>query len=189
MILGGCREHTKPSYLELSDLDDATTFFERLDRNEFHLASEEGKIYAATMVKRKCDAATAVLVPLDEETIPIAIVVPKHLCPHTHPPPPATRVPTDVRLLYKRAVRAYGISVATVKKVEQDGGRRETGPSSGRRKGMQGQLKLKKNPDKVRKRMPRQGTEVMQFLRVHKLNWLEAAASHSSKGNDLGKFK
>jgi hypothetical protein len=40
MILGGCREHTKPSYLELSDLDDATTFFERLDRNEFHLASE-----------------------------------------------------------------------------------------------------------------------------------------------------
>ncbi|KAJ7790040.1 hypothetical protein B0H14DRAFT_2626446 [Mycena olivaceomarginata] len=163
MILGGCREHTKPSYLELSDLDDATTFFERLDRNEFHLASEilttiyvfaffagelitegglgstsepcshimgadlerkgnpsaEGKIYAATMVKRKCDAATAVLVPLDEETIPIAIVVPKHLCPHTHPPPPATRVPTDVRLLYKRAVRAYGISVATVKKVEQ----------------------------------------------------------------------
>jgi hypothetical protein len=40
MILGGCREHTKPSYLEFSDLDDATTFFERLDRDEFHLASE-----------------------------------------------------------------------------------------------------------------------------------------------------
>ncbi|KAJ7930975.1 hypothetical protein B0H13DRAFT_1858209 [Mycena leptocephala] len=40
MILGGCREHTKPSYLEFSDLDDATTFFERLDHNEFHLASE-----------------------------------------------------------------------------------------------------------------------------------------------------
>jgi hypothetical protein len=40
MILGGCQEHTKPSYLEFSDLDDATTFFERLDRDEFHLASE-----------------------------------------------------------------------------------------------------------------------------------------------------
>ncbi|KAJ7800887.1 hypothetical protein B0H14DRAFT_3490182 [Mycena olivaceomarginata] len=77
------------------------------------------KIYTAAMVKRKCEAATAILVPLDEETVPIAIVIPKHLCPHTHPPPPATRVPTDVRLLYERAVRAYGISVATVNKVEQ----------------------------------------------------------------------
>jgi hypothetical protein len=56
---------------------------------------------------------------LDEESIPIAIVIPKHLCPHTHPPPPATRVPTDVRLLYERAVRTYGISIATVNKVEQ----------------------------------------------------------------------
>ncbi|KAJ7340594.1 hypothetical protein DFH08DRAFT_811806 [Mycena albidolilacea] len=41
---------------------------------------KEGKIYAAAMVKRKCKAATTVLVPLDEETIPIAIVVPKYLC-------------------------------------------------------------------------------------------------------------
>ncbi|KAJ7818594.1 hypothetical protein B0H14DRAFT_2601170 [Mycena olivaceomarginata] len=80
---------------------------------------KEGKIYTAAMVKRKCEAATAILVPLDEETVPIAIVIPKHLCPHTHPPPPATRVPTDVRLLYERAVRVYGISVATVNKVEQ----------------------------------------------------------------------
>jgi hypothetical protein len=56
---------------------------------------------------------------LDEETVSIAIVVPKHLCPHTHPPPSATRIPTDVRLLYERAVRAYGISVAIVNKVEQ----------------------------------------------------------------------
>ncbi|KAJ7825734.1 hypothetical protein B0H14DRAFT_2596327 [Mycena olivaceomarginata] len=66
---------------------------------------KEGKIYTAAMVKPKCEAATAILVP-------IAIVIPKHLCPHTHPPPPATRVPTDVRLLYERAV-------PTVNKVEQ----------------------------------------------------------------------
>ncbi|KAJ6563071.1 hypothetical protein DFH09DRAFT_1315699 [Mycena vulgaris] len=71
------------------------------------------------MDKRKCEAARTILVPLDEETVPIAIAVPKHLHPHTHPPPPATKVPTDVKLLYERAIRAYGISVATVNKVEQ----------------------------------------------------------------------
>ncbi|KAJ6622394.1 hypothetical protein B0H10DRAFT_903648 [Mycena sp. CBHHK59/15] len=80
---------------------------------------KEGKIYAVPMDKRKWEAARTILVPLDEETVPIAIVVPKHLHPHTHPPPPATKVPTDVRLLYERAIRAYGISVATVNKVEQ----------------------------------------------------------------------
>ncbi|KAJ6613038.1 hypothetical protein B0H10DRAFT_2222603 [Mycena sp. CBHHK59/15] len=62
---------------------------------------KEGKIYAAPMDKRKCEAARTILVPLDEETVPIAIVVPKHLHPHTHLPPPATKVPTDVRLLYE----------------------------------------------------------------------------------------
>ncbi|KAJ7739952.1 hypothetical protein B0H14DRAFT_485651 [Mycena olivaceomarginata] len=70
------------------------------------------------MVERKCET-TDIPVPLDEETVSIAIVVPKHLCPHTHPPPSATRIPTDVRLLYEQAVRAYGISVAIVNKVEQ----------------------------------------------------------------------
>ncbi|KAJ7816752.1 hypothetical protein B0H14DRAFT_2602430 [Mycena olivaceomarginata] len=40
MILGACREHTLPGSLEFCDLDDATTFFEHLDRNEFQLASE-----------------------------------------------------------------------------------------------------------------------------------------------------
>ncbi|KAF7355857.1 hypothetical protein MVEN_00914300 [Mycena venus] len=40
MILGACREHTPPGSREFCDLQDATTFFERLDRNEFHLASE-----------------------------------------------------------------------------------------------------------------------------------------------------
>ncbi|KAJ7925403.1 hypothetical protein B0H13DRAFT_2314617 [Mycena leptocephala] len=80
---------------------------------------KEGKAYTPAMVKCNGDAATAILVPLDEESIPIAIVIPKHLCPHTHLPPPATRVPTDVRLLYERVVHAYGISIATVNKVEQ----------------------------------------------------------------------
>jgi hypothetical protein len=42
MILGACREHTLPGSLEFCDLDDATTFFEHLDRNEFQLASEVG---------------------------------------------------------------------------------------------------------------------------------------------------
>ncbi|KAJ7306256.1 hypothetical protein DFH08DRAFT_944850 [Mycena albidolilacea] len=72
---------------------------------------KEGKIYTAAMVKRKCEAATAILVPLDEETVPMAIVIPKHLCPHTHPPPPAKRVPTDVRLLYERAVPSSTIEI------------------------------------------------------------------------------
>ncbi|KAJ7850393.1 hypothetical protein B0H14DRAFT_3665113 [Mycena olivaceomarginata] len=171
---------------------------------------KEGKIYAAAMVKR-CNC------PFGRGNYPHCNCSSKTSLPHTHPPPPATRVPTDVRLLYERAVRAYGISVATVNKVEQgesdfeavhrvkedkrvegnlfrsvrvhydctclevgvkrqderveltfnlvqpspDGGRWETGPSSGRRKGMQAQLELKKNPDKVRKSMPRRGTEAI----------------------------
>ncbi|KAJ7899190.1 hypothetical protein B0H14DRAFT_3424023 [Mycena olivaceomarginata] len=72
---------------------------------------KEGKAYTPAMLKRNCDAATAILVPLDEESIPIAIVIPKHLCPHTHPPPPATWVPTDVRLLYERAVPPSTIEI------------------------------------------------------------------------------
>ncbi|KAJ7817911.1 hypothetical protein B0H14DRAFT_2601635 [Mycena olivaceomarginata] len=35
------------------------------------------------------------------------------------------------------------------------------GPSSGARKGMQGQLEPKKNPDKLWKSMPRRGTETI----------------------------
>ncbi|KAJ7866814.1 hypothetical protein B0H14DRAFT_2573245 [Mycena olivaceomarginata] len=65
---------------------------------------KEGKLYVATMVKCKCEAVTAMLVPLDEHVFR---------------------------------------------------------PSSGTRKGMQGQLELKKNLDKVRKSRPRQGTEVI----------------------------
>lgn len=40
MILGACREHCPNTGVEFCDLDDATTFFSRLDRKEVHLASE-----------------------------------------------------------------------------------------------------------------------------------------------------
>ncbi|KAJ7787986.1 hypothetical protein B0H14DRAFT_3578227 [Mycena olivaceomarginata] len=39
--------------------------------------------------------------------------------PHTHPPPPPTKVPADVKRLYEEAVRAFGVSTATVNKVER----------------------------------------------------------------------
>jgi hypothetical protein len=71
------------------------------------------------MVKHACKATTTIYVPLDEDTIPIAIVVPKHEFPHTHPPPPPTKVPADVKRLYEEAVRAFGVSTATVNKVER----------------------------------------------------------------------
>ncbi|KAJ6617263.1 hypothetical protein B0H10DRAFT_1948500 [Mycena sp. CBHHK59/15] len=84
--------------------------------------SKDGNTYVAAMLKLICEASTAFLVPLDEENIPLVIVIPKHLRPHTHPPPPDTKVPTHVRLLYEQAIRAFGISIATVNKVEQDHG-------------------------------------------------------------------
>ncbi|KAJ7896229.1 hypothetical protein B0H13DRAFT_2523182, partial [Mycena leptocephala] len=80
---------------------------------------KDGVVHTAQMIKRTCKAGTTIYVPLDEDTIPIAIVVPKHAVPHTHPPPPPTKVPTDVRTLYEDAVRAVGVSIATVNKVER----------------------------------------------------------------------
>ncbi|KAF8123517.1 hypothetical protein K438DRAFT_2034716 [Mycena galopus ATCC 62051] len=80
---------------------------------------KDGKFHIAQMVKRACKATTTIYVPLDEDTIPIAIVVPKHEVPHTHPPPPPTKVPADVKHLYEEAVRAFGVSTATVNKVER----------------------------------------------------------------------
>ncbi|KAF8155102.1 hypothetical protein K438DRAFT_1943027 [Mycena galopus ATCC 62051] len=80
---------------------------------------KDGKVHIAQMVKRACKAMTTIYVPLDEDTIPIAIVVPKHEVPHTHPPPPPTKVPADVKHLYEEAVRAFGVSTATVNKVER----------------------------------------------------------------------
>ncbi|KAF7342442.1 hypothetical protein MVEN_01833400 [Mycena venus] len=80
---------------------------------------KDGVVHTAQMIKRTCKAATTIYVPLDKDTIPIAIVVPKHAVPHTHPPPPPTKVPTDVRTLYEEAVRAVGVSIATVNKVER----------------------------------------------------------------------
>ncbi|KAJ6613051.1 hypothetical protein B0H10DRAFT_259410 [Mycena sp. CBHHK59/15] len=71
------------------------------------------------MRKLSCEAGTTFLVPLDEENIPLVVVVPKPFRPHTHPPPPDTKVPTHVKLLYEQAIRAFGISIATVNKVEQ----------------------------------------------------------------------
>jgi hypothetical protein len=64
------------------------------------------------MEKHTCKVATTIFVPLDEDTIHIAIVVPKHEFPHTHPPPPPKKVPADVkhrRHRYQR-VRRYALS-------------------------------------------------------------------------------
>ncbi|KAJ6628192.1 hypothetical protein B0H10DRAFT_1940740 [Mycena sp. CBHHK59/15] len=81
--------------------------------------TKDGKSHVATMRKLSCEAGTTFLVPLDEENIPLVVVVPKPFRPHTHPPPPDTKVPTHVKLLYEQAIRAFGISIATVNKVEQ----------------------------------------------------------------------
>ncbi|KAJ7859039.1 hypothetical protein B0H14DRAFT_3864214 [Mycena olivaceomarginata] len=40
MILGACREHSQNAALEFCHLDDATTFFEHINSNQVHLASE-----------------------------------------------------------------------------------------------------------------------------------------------------
>ncbi|KAJ7897887.1 hypothetical protein B0H14DRAFT_2557403 [Mycena olivaceomarginata] len=80
---------------------------------------KDNNVYVAQMERHHCEAAISIYVPLDEEAVPIAVVVPKHQRPHTHPPPPPTKVPTQVRQLYEQAVRAYGTSMATVNKVEQ----------------------------------------------------------------------
>ncbi|KAJ7714726.1 hypothetical protein B0H16DRAFT_1701948 [Mycena metata] len=81
--------------------------------------TKDGKSYVAPMCKLSCQAKITFLVPLDEENIPLVVVLPKPLCPHTHPPPPDTKVPTHVKLLYEKAIRAFGTSIATVNKVDQ----------------------------------------------------------------------
>jgi hypothetical protein len=43
MILGACREHSEKAGLEFCHLDDATTFFQQLNTNQVHLASEVSK--------------------------------------------------------------------------------------------------------------------------------------------------
>ncbi|KAJ6454990.1 hypothetical protein C8R45DRAFT_1082596, partial [Mycena sanguinolenta] len=79
---------------------------------------KDGKVHVAQMEKHTCRAASTIYVPLEEDTIHIAIVVPKHEFPHTHPPPSPTKVPADVKHLYEQAIRAFGVSTATVNKVE-----------------------------------------------------------------------
>ncbi|KAJ7826021.1 hypothetical protein B0H13DRAFT_2374641 [Mycena leptocephala] len=79
---------------------------------------KDGKVHVAQMEKHTCRAASTIYVPLEEDTIHIAIVVPKHEFPHTHPPPPPTKVPADVKHLYEQAIRAFGASTARVNKVE-----------------------------------------------------------------------
>ncbi|KAJ7714508.1 hypothetical protein B0H16DRAFT_1807865 [Mycena metata] len=81
--------------------------------------TKDGKSYVAPMCKLSCQAKITFLVPLDEENIPLVVVLPKPLCPHTHPPPPDTKVPTHVKLLSEKAIRAFGTSIATVNKVDQ----------------------------------------------------------------------
>jgi hypothetical protein len=80
--------------------------------------SKDGNAYVAAMLKLICEAGTTFLVPLDEENMPLVIVIPKRLHHHTHLPPPDTKVPTHMRLLYEQAIRAFGISIATVNKIE-----------------------------------------------------------------------
>ncbi|KAJ7076596.1 hypothetical protein B0H15DRAFT_805590 [Mycena belliarum] len=80
---------------------------------------KDGKSYVAPMCKLVCSARIIFFVPLDEENIPLVVVLPEPSRPHTHPPPPATKVPTHVKLLYEKAIRAFGVSIATVNKVEQ----------------------------------------------------------------------
>ncbi|KAJ6615325.1 hypothetical protein B0H10DRAFT_2220522 [Mycena sp. CBHHK59/15] len=81
--------------------------------------SKDGKAYIASMLKLICAAGTTFLVPLDEENVPVVIVIPQHNRPHTHPPPPDTKVPGHVKALYEQAIRAFAVSIATVNKVDQ----------------------------------------------------------------------
>ncbi|KAJ6607632.1 hypothetical protein B0H10DRAFT_2305409 [Mycena sp. CBHHK59/15] len=91
--------------------------------------SKDGKAYIASMLKLICAAGTTFLVPLDEENVPVVIVIPQHNRPHTHPPPPDTKVPGHVKALYEQAIRAFGVSIATVNKVDQGNSSSDTNPS------------------------------------------------------------
>ncbi|KAJ6458265.1 hypothetical protein C8R45DRAFT_1183795 [Mycena sanguinolenta] len=79
---------------------------------------KDSKVHVAQMEKHTCRAASTIYVPFEEDTIHIAIVVPKHEFPHTHPPPSPTKVPADVKHLYEQAIRAFRVLMATVNKVE-----------------------------------------------------------------------
>jgi hypothetical protein len=66
---------------------------------------------------RGCTASRRIYIPLDT-SIRMAVVIPNHLHPHSHPMPLFIKLSHDVKIKYAELIHAAGLLGATVKKVD-----------------------------------------------------------------------
>jgi hypothetical protein len=69
------------------------------------------------MIQRPCSAERWIFVPIDA-SIRMAVVVPNHKKPHTHPMPLMMKASYDAKASYRESILAIGVLGATVKKVD-----------------------------------------------------------------------
>jgi len=69
------------------------------------------------MILRPCSAERTVFVPVDA-SLRMAVVVPNHHKPHTHPMPLMTKASYDAKASYRENILSVGVLGATVKKVD-----------------------------------------------------------------------
>lgn len=69
------------------------------------------------MIHLKCAANRTIFVPVDS-SLRMAIVVPDHKSPHSHPMPPMVKVSFEAKAAYRDCVIAQGVVAATTKKVD-----------------------------------------------------------------------
>lgn len=69
------------------------------------------------LIHHKCSASRTIYVP-DDPTIRMAIVVPDHKEPHTHPILPPTKTPAAIKEAYRRCIRNAGLVGSSVRTVD-----------------------------------------------------------------------
>jgi hypothetical protein len=91
--------------------------FSRLDITAAFTHIRDGKPIRSKMILRPCSAERTIFVPVDA-SLRMAIVVPNHHKPHTHPMPLMTKASYDAKASYRENILAVGVLGATVKKVD-----------------------------------------------------------------------
>ena len=80
-----------------------------------HLA--DGKPIQAMIQHHPCPAERTIFVPVDP-SMHIAVVVPDHKSPHSHPMPPMIKASFDAKSAYRQCIAANGVMASTAKKVD-----------------------------------------------------------------------
>lgn len=77
----------------------------------------DGKPVHSPMIHHQCPASRTIYVPCNI-SLRLAVVVPDHLSPHSHPMPPPIKVSDEAKEVYMKCIKAQGVLAATVKKVD-----------------------------------------------------------------------